>query len=89
MVGIEPAADGKGLVLVNKKTKFLNKPSKNLNKATIKHGARRSLRSVKNFFTSNYRNDLKMAALRRASAVLRSQRVIQVKKKGGARKKAE
>ncbi|GAB6021905.1 60S ribosomal protein L28 [Chamberlinius hualienensis] len=90
-VAIEPAPGNKGIVLVSKKSKLRYKPAKSLHRETIKHGARRSLCSVRNFFRHGYRKDLKLHALRRASAVMRSQRTIIFKKKKGAqaRKKAD
>jgi len=91
VLGVEPAPDGKGVVLVHKKTKNLNKPAKSMVRTTLKHGPRKSLNSVRRFVRCNkYRKDLKMAALRRASAILRSQRPVLIKKrKSASRKKAD
>ncbi|XP_071512860.1 large ribosomal subunit protein eL28 [Panulirus ornatus] len=75
VIGIEPAADNKGIILSHKTSKYQCKPAKNLVKTTIKAGPRRALNSIRRFIRYNrYRKDLKMAALRRASAILRSQR---------------
>ncbi|XP_042889600.1 60S ribosomal protein L28-like [Penaeus japonicus] len=81
IIGIEPASDGKGIVLAFKTRKHKNKPAKNIVKTTIKSGPRRALNSIRRFIRFNhYRGDLKMAALRRASAILRSQRAQPFKK---------
>ncbi|KAG7171840.1 60S ribosomal protein L28-like [Homarus americanus] len=64
-----------------KKPFSTNKPGKNLVKTTIKAGPRRALNSIRRFIKFNhYRKDLKKAALRRASAILRSQRAQPFKK---------
>lgn len=66
---------------------FQNRPAKNTVKVTMKAGPRRSLSKLKNLMKSNrYRRDLKSAALRRASAVLKSQKPVQAKKVRGAKK---
>merc|ERR1712029_116730 len=81
VIGVEPAEGGKGIVLAYKTSKYQNKPGKNMIKTTIKAGPRRVLNSVRKFVKANrYRKDLKMAALRRASAILRSQRAQPFKK---------
>ncbi|XP_064091127.1 large ribosomal subunit protein eL28-like [Macrobrachium nipponense] len=81
MLGIEPAPGGKGVVLSFKARKYQTKPSKNLIKTTIKSGPRRALHSIRKFIKGNrYRKDLKMAALRRASAIFRSQKAQPFKK---------
>lgn len=70
------AADKKGFTLVYKKTRNVNKPAKNVAKVTFKAGPRRSLGKLKKQLTSmKYRKDLTKAALRRASAILQSQKV--------------
>ena len=54
-----------------------NKPAKSLNKVSFKtaSGSRRVLSKIRNTIRKNrYRNDLKVTALRRASALLRAQR---------------
>ncbi|XP_076041771.1 ribosomal protein L28 [Oratosquilla oratoria] len=81
VIGIEPASQGKGIVLSYKTAKYQNKPAKFMIKTTIHAGPRRALNSVRRFIRFNrYRKDLKMAALRRASAILRSQRAQPFKK---------
>ncbi|MBO1764987.1 60S ribosomal protein L28-like [Eriocheir sinensis] len=81
VIGIEPASGGKGIILSHKTAKYQNKPVKNVVKTTIKAGPRRALNSIRRFIRHNsYRKDLKMAALRRASAILRSQRAQPFKK---------
>ena len=76
-VGVAPSADGKGVVLTTKKTTHRNKPAKNSNKVTFQNasGPRRVLGKIRTTLRqSRYRRDLKTAALRRASALLRAQR---------------
>ncbi|CAG5867794.1 unnamed protein product [Menidia menidia] len=64
-VGVQPAADGKGVVVI-----------------TINKNSRATLNSLRHIIRkSNYRRDLRMAALRRASAILKSQKPVVVKKK--------
>merc|ERR1712212_929166 len=81
ILGIAPASDNKGIVLTYKTRKHKNKPGKNLKKSVIKSGPRRALNSIRRFIRFNhYRGDLKMAALRRASAIFRSQKAQPFKK---------
>ncbi|XP_053682902.1 60S ribosomal protein L28 [Sabethes cyaneus] len=76
----------KGISLVYKRPKQHNKPAKSTVKVTLKHRPRRTLKKIKNIINGNrYRRDLRQAALRRASAILRSQRPATTKKaKAGA-----
>merc|ERR1712168_892987 len=81
-VGVQPAADGKGIVVVLKKRKGQNKPVNSYEKITINKNARATLSSLRHIIRKNsYRKDLRMAALRRASAILKSQKPVVVKKK--------
>uniref|UniRef100_G3PUE2 Large ribosomal subunit protein eL28 n=1 Tax=Gasterosteus aculeatus aculeatus TaxID=481459 RepID=G3PUE2_GASAC len=81
-VGVEPAADGKGVVVVLKKRKGQNKPGRAYQKITINKNSRATLNSIRHMISkNNYRKDLRMAALRRASAILKSQKPVVVKKK--------
>ncbi|CAH4034968.1 60S ribosomal protein L28 [Pieris brassicae] len=80
----------KGFTVVYKKAKATNKPVKNLVRRNFKAGARRSLFKLKRLLkANNYRRDLTKATLRRASAILRSQRPIKAKKPKAAAAKAE
>ncbi|XP_037939884.1 60S ribosomal protein L28-like [Teleopsis dalmanni] len=75
-------ADKKGFTVVMKKGKNAQRPAKNTVTVTMKSGPRRSLKKLRNLLTDNkYRKDLTQAALRRASAVIRSQKPAQVKAK--------
>nr|AAX62393.1 ribosomal protein L28 [Lysiphlebus testaceipes] len=86
-VGVVDTPDKKGFTVVTKKPKCGKKPAKALEKRTMKAGARRSLYKLKTFLSANkYRRDLTKAALRRASAVLRSQKPLPVKKARAAKK---
>lgn len=83
-VGVEPAADGKGVVVVLKKRAGQRKPATSYDRITINRNARATLSSLRHIIRKNkYRRDLRMAALRRASAILRSQKPVVVKKKSG------
>ncbi|XP_071504293.1 large ribosomal subunit protein eL28-like [Diadema setosum] len=86
-VGVEAAADGKGVVLVTKRIKgAMNKPAKMYNRVEMKKDSRRTLTAIRRTLKKGYRKDLKMAALRRASAIIRSQRpVTTVQKKRSAK----
>ncbi|KAF7266104.1 ribosomal protein L28 [Rhynchophorus ferrugineus] len=80
-LSIVDGPDKKGFTVVYKKGKKQNKPRHNIVKRTFKSGPRRSLYKLKTLLEANkYRTDLTKAALRRASAVLRSQRPQPVKK---------
>ncbi|XP_005533613.1 PREDICTED: 60S ribosomal protein L28 [Sturnus vulgaris] len=81
-VGVEPAPDGKGIVVVLKKRAGQRKPATSYVRVRIRRDARGSLRSLRHLISKNrYRRDLRMAALRRASAILRSQKPVVVRKK--------
>ncbi|KAK1884308.1 60S ribosomal protein L28 [Dissostichus eleginoides] len=71
-----------GVVVVLKKRKGQHKPASSYEKITINKNARATLNSVRHIISkSKYRKDLRMAALRRASAILKSQKPVVVKKK--------
>ncbi|CAM6031907.1 unnamed protein product, partial [Sphagnum compactum] len=81
-IGVVPAADKKGFTLEYKKAKCFNKPAKSSVKITFKSGPRRALRKLKRVIRhGKYRQDLTQAALRRASAIIRSQKPVKEKKK--------
>ncbi|KAM9518872.1 large ribosomal subunit protein eL28 [Salvelinus alpinus] len=81
-VGVQPAADGKGVVIVLKKRAGQRKPATSYEKITINKNSRATLNSLRHIIRkNNYRNDLRMAALRRASAILMSQKPVVVKKR--------
>ncbi|KAM8927205.1 large ribosomal subunit protein eL28 isoform 1-T2 [Pelodytes ibericus] len=81
-VGVEPAADGKGVVVILKKRAGQRKPVSSYEKITINKNSRATLSSLRHIIRkNNYRKDLRMAALRRASAILKSQKPVVVKKK--------
>uniref|UniRef100_A0A1L8DR81 Large ribosomal subunit protein eL28 n=1 Tax=Nyssomyia neivai TaxID=330878 RepID=A0A1L8DR81_9DIPT len=80
-------ADKKGFTVVYKKKHYQNKPVKSLVKMTMKSGPRRSLYKLKKMLKAQkYRKDLTKAAMRRASAVLRSQKPANTKKAKKAKK---
>lgn len=81
-VGVTACDDKKGFV-VSVKRGSSGKPGKNVARVDMKSGARSSLNSLKSMMTKQrYRKDLTKAALRRAAAVVRSQRKELPKRKG-------
>ncbi|CRK96355.1 CLUMA_CG009772, isoform A [Clunio marinus] len=89
-LGVVPSVDKKGVILVYKKAKKANKPAESTGRITFKSGQKRTLKKIKNVIKSQkYRPDLQQAALRRASAIYRSQKTKPTKKTKGAAKKAE
>ncbi|XP_043846958.1 60S ribosomal protein L28-like [Dromiciops gliroides] len=81
-VGIELAADCKGIVVVLKRRVAQRKPATSYVRTTINKNGRGTLNSVRHIIRKNkYRKDLRMAALRWACAILRSQKPVVVKKK--------
>merc|ERR1712042_293806 len=82
-IGVEPCADGRGVCLVTKKSKHGNKPALQHNSVALKKGNRQVLKAIRNTVRKGrYRKDLKMAAMRRACALLKSQKAIPAKKYG-------
>ncbi|EEB18096.1 60S ribosomal protein L28, putative [Pediculus humanus corporis] len=82
-VGIEggKAPEKKGFTVIMKKAKAHYRPAKSCVQIEMKSGPRRSLYKLRRLLVKNrYRMDLTKAALRRASAVLRSQRAPKPKK---------
>ncbi|CAF0787432.1 unnamed protein product [Didymodactylos carnosus] len=77
VIGVEPTKDGKGVVFTTAKTKYRQKPAKSIRKITLKKDSRRVLTTIRRTIRNQrYRKDLKMAALRRASALLRGQKPV-------------
>uniref|UniRef100_A0ABM5G0D2 Large ribosomal subunit protein eL28 n=1 Tax=Pogona vitticeps TaxID=103695 RepID=A0ABM5G0D2_9SAUR len=80
-VGVEPAADRKGTVVLKKRA-GQQKPATSYEKITINKNARATLSSLRPIIRKNsYHKDLCMAALYCASALLCSQKPLMVKKK--------
>ncbi|XP_035579362.1 60S ribosomal protein L28-like [Zalophus californianus] len=68
--------------LVMKRRSGQRKPPTSYVRTTINKNARATLSSTRHMIRKNkYRPDLRMAAIRRASAILRSQKPVMVKKK--------
>ncbi|XP_032609529.1 large ribosomal subunit protein eL28-like [Hylobates moloch] len=81
-VGVEPATDGKGVVVVIKQRSGQWKPATSYVWTTINNNARATLSSIRHMIRKNkYCPNLHMAAIRRASAILRSQKPVMVKRK--------
>ncbi|XP_040563506.1 large ribosomal subunit protein eL28 [Lepeophtheirus salmonis] len=91
-IGIAPAKTN-GFVFSMKKTSSKNRPAKSISTTTMVAGPRRSLHKIKKVcFVNRYRKDLAKLAMRRASAIIRSQKPIASRKgakKAGTSKKAE
>jgi len=80
-ITIEPNTTGKGVVIVYKKRRHQQKPAKSLARIELNKDSRRTLKNIKTFCNKNmYRTDLKNVCLRRASAILRSQKPKPIKK---------
>uniref|UniRef100_A0A2K6GLD3 Large ribosomal subunit protein eL28 n=1 Tax=Propithecus coquereli TaxID=379532 RepID=A0A2K6GLD3_PROCO len=78
-VGVELAA---GVVVVMKRRSSQRKPATSYVRTTINKNARATLCSIRHMIRKNeYRPDLRMAAIRRASAILHSQKPVMVKRK--------
>uniref|UniRef100_A0A2K5PAA5 Large ribosomal subunit protein eL28 n=1 Tax=Cebus imitator TaxID=2715852 RepID=A0A2K5PAA5_CEBIM len=81
-VGMELAADGKAVTVVMKRRSGQLKPAISYVQTTISKNARATLSSIRHVVRKNkYRPDLRMAAVRRASAILSSQKPVMVKRK--------
>ncbi|XP_037584060.1 60S ribosomal protein L28-like [Cebus imitator] len=81
-VGVESAADGKGVVVVMKRTSGQRKPATSYLRTNNNKNVRATLSSTRHMIRKNkYCPDLRMAAIRRASAILRSQKTVTVKRK--------
>ncbi|KAG9460265.1 hypothetical protein GDO78_022996, partial [Eleutherodactylus coqui] len=62
-VGVEPAADGKGIIVVLKKRAGQRKPVTTYEKITINKNSRATLSSVRHIIRNNkYRKDLRMVS---------------------------
>ncbi|KAH0504869.1 60S ribosomal protein L28 [Microtus ochrogaster] len=82
-VGVEPAADGKGVVVVMKRRSGQRKPATSYVRTTINKNARATLSSIRHMIRKNkYRPNLLMAAIRRTSAILRSQKPVVMRGNG-------
>ncbi|XP_055978197.1 60S ribosomal protein L28-like [Sorex fumeus] len=81
-VYVEPAADGKGIVVVMKRRSSQRKPTTSYVRNTINKNTRATLSSVHHMIRKNkYQPDQRMAAIHRASAILHSQKPVAVKRK--------
>ncbi|GFR85488.1 60S ribosomal protein L28 [Elysia marginata] len=86
--GIEPAKEGKGVVLITRKSKGLRRPAKNLTRQELKRDSRRTIATIRaTLRANNYRKDLVNPAVRRACAILKSQKPVVIKKKARGTKK--
>merc|ERR1739848_937191 len=80
-VGIAAAPDNKGVVLSTKRARAAHKPAKAVVATTLKAGPRRSLQKIRSVLTKQrYRKVLTKAALKKASAIARSQKPIPARK---------
>lgn len=74
-ITVHGSAKRQGVTLVTKKKRAVRHPARQLNHVSIKKDSRTTLRSIRKTINNmkGYRKDLKMLALRRASAILKSQ----------------
>ncbi|XP_043827995.1 60S ribosomal protein L28-like [Dromiciops gliroides] len=80
-VGMEPATDGKGIMVMLKWWSGQRKPATSCVRTTINENAQGTLNSVWHMIHKNkYQKDLHMAVLHQASAILWSQKPVVVKK---------
>ena len=87
-LNVQENPSGKGVVLVYKNKRNQNKPAKGVSKVVLNRGSGRALKNIKQFVNKQqYRSDLKNVALRRASALLRGQRIKNSKKTRQSKKK--
>jgi len=78
---VTAAADNKGFVLTSKRSKLSHKPAKATLAVTMKAGLGRSLHKTKaSLNKQRYRKDLTKAAMRRAAAIVRSQKPLPKRK---------
>ncbi|CAD5122540.1 unnamed protein product [Dimorphilus gyrociliatus] len=89
-LGIEAGQDNKGVVVVKKKNHNARRPNRVYERAPLKHGARRTLMKISKMVKKdNYRKDLRMAAMRRASAIMASQKPRKLSRRSRLQKKKE
>jgi large subunit ribosomal protein L28e len=82
-ITVEPHSSGKGVNLVYKKRRHQSRPEKSVVRMSLTKDSRRTLSVIKRFCNVNaYRTDLKNVCLRRASAILKSQKTRVPKGKG-------
>lgn len=86
-VTIQPDPSGKGVVLVHKNRSNKRSPAKSTTRISLRRSAGKTIQTIKRFVNGKqYRKDLKTVLLRRASAILASQKK-QVTKVPGKGKK--
>merc|ERR1712029_730548 len=80
-VGVESAKDGKGVVLVTRRSKGARRPGKNVTRVELKKDPRRTMATIRKILRSNnYRNDLVNPAVRKTCAILKSQKPVVLKR---------
>merc|ERR1711872_341506 len=78
---VEPGPDGKGVTVITRNSKGGCKLASSTTSVTFKRSSRQNLKSIRNYIkNSSGRKDLLKPALKRASAVMKSQAVRQTKK---------
>ncbi|CAL8094798.1 unnamed protein product [Calicophoron daubneyi] len=76
-IGIKQEKYGKGIILITKKAGYDHKPSKAVVRTKYVRGRRRALQKIRNMICRNkYRRELKMLALRRASAMMQNMKPV-------------
>lgn len=86
-LSVQADPSGKGVVLLRKDAKHAQRPAKSVTRISLKRGAARTMKSIKNVVNkTGHRKGLKTALLRRASAILLSQKKVAVKTPGKGKK---
>nr|SVE86519.1 EOG090X0JNN [Daphnia similis]SVE87146.1 EOG090X0JNN [Daphnia similis]SVE87772.1 EOG090X0JNN [Daphnia similis]SVE88404.1 EOG090X0JNN [Daphnia similis] len=88
VIGVEPAKDKNGFVVVMKSKRKVYKPKASMVRFQIKSGPRHTLAKLNNIVKNGYRKDCRGAVLKKASAIIRSEKT-RVAKKAKPAKKAE
>nr|SVE92782.1 EOG090X0JNN [Megafenestra aurita] len=88
VIAVQPAKDKNGFVVLTKSKRKGFKPKQSFVRSQIKGGARHTLAKLRNIMKAGYRKDCRTAALKKASAIIRSEKV-RTPKKGKPVKKAE
>ncbi|EFX83369.1 hypothetical protein DAPPUDRAFT_230702 [Daphnia pulex] len=88
VIGVEPAKDKNGFVVAMKSKTKVFKPKASIVRFQIKSGPRHTLAKLRNIVKAGYRKDCRSAVLKKASAIIRSEKT-RVAKKAKPAKKAE
>jgi hypothetical protein len=86
-ITVQPDPSGKGVVLVHKNRSNKRSPAKSLTRISLRRSAGKTIQTIKRFVNGKkYRKDQKTVLLRRASAILTSQKKQATKTPGKGKK---